>query len=61
MMEKTGYIEIKIANSNEDPDLINYQPIYDEAYLKELRSKAKNNWSGSFDPDKWLTRGGYGI
>ncbi|SIN67581.1 hypothetical protein [Chitinophaga niabensis] len=42
-------------------ELINYQPAYDEDYLKELRSKAKNNWSGSIDPDKWLReiRGGY--
>lgn len=42
-------------------ELINYQPTYDEEYLKELRSRAKNNWLGSIDADEWLReiRGGY--
>jgi len=34
---------------------------YNEQYLKELRAKAKKNWLGKIDPDKWLKqiRGGY--
>lgn len=42
-------------------DLINYQPKYDEDYLKTLREKAKKNWLGAINPDEWLNeiRGGY--
>ena len=42
-------------------ELVDYQPKYDELYLKALRDKAKKSWLGSIDPDKWLNeiRGGY--
>lgn len=42
-------------------ELVDYQPKYDEEYLKSLREKAKKNWLGSIDPDNWLhdIRGGY--
>lgn len=42
-------------------ELIEYQPKYDEDYLKKLRSKAKENWLKSINPDDWLKelRGGY--
>jgi len=42
-------------------ELIDYQPKYDEQYLKGLRDKAKKNWLGSIDPNSWLReiRGGY--
>lgn len=42
-------------------ELVDYQPKYDEKYLKALRDKAKKSWLGSIDPDKWLKeiRGGY--
>jgi hypothetical protein len=42
-------------------ELVDYQPKYDEQYLKALRDKAKNSWLGGIDPDKWLKeiRGGY--
>ncbi|MBK9292122.1 MAG: hypothetical protein IPM52_10930 [Bacteroidetes bacterium] len=42
-------------------ELVEYQPIYDEAYLKNLRDKAKKSWLGTIDPDKWLNelRGRY--
>ncbi|MGN6492179.1 MAG: hypothetical protein ACTHLE_09310 [Agriterribacter sp.] len=42
-------------------ELVDYYPKYDEAYLKELRSKAKKNWLGNIDADSWLRniRGGY--
>ncbi len=42
-------------------DLIDYQPSYDDLYLKELRNKAKKSWIGKINPDKWLNdiRGGY--
>lgn len=42
-------------------ELIDYQPKYDEQYLKSLREKAKRSWLGSVDPDSWLReiRGGY--
>lgn len=41
--------------------LVEYQPKYDETYLKALRDKAKKSWLASIDPDKWLreVRGGY--
>lgn len=39
-----------------------YDPSYDEAYLKTLRERAKKNWVGKIDPDEWLKelREGYG-
>lgn len=42
-------------------ELVDYQPKYDEQYLKALRDKAKKSWLGRIDPDKWLNeiRGGY--
>jgi len=42
-------------------ELIDYQPKYDELYLKGLREKAKKSWLGSINPDEWLKeiRGGY--
>lgn len=42
-------------------ELVDYQPKYDETYLKTLRDKAKKSWLGGIDPDKWLKeiRGGY--
>lgn len=42
-------------------ELVDYQPKYDEQYLKVLREKAKKSWLGSINPDKWLKeiRGGY--
>lgn len=42
-------------------ELVDYQPKYDEQYLKSLREKAKKNWLGTISPDNWLNeiRGGY--
>jgi hypothetical protein len=42
-------------------ELVDYQPKYDEIYLKALREKARKSWLGTVDPDKWLKeiRGGY--
>src|SRR5690554_1079343 len=42
-------------------ELVDYQPTYDEQYLKSLRDKAKRSWLSNSDPDKWLKeiRGGY--
>ncbi len=42
-------------------ELIDYQPRYDEVYLKALRNKAKKSWLGNIDPDSWLNeiRGHY--
>lgn len=42
-------------------ELIDYQPKYDEEYLKLLREKAKKNWLGNVDVDNWLKeiRGNY--
>lgn len=42
-------------------ELVDYQPTYDEQYLKSLRDKAKRSWLSNIDPDKWLKeiRGGY--
>lgn len=42
-------------------ELIDYQPKYDEQYLKGLRDRAKKNWLGTINPDEWLReiRGGY--
>ncbi len=42
-------------------ELIEYQPDYDEQYLKRLRDKAKKNWLSSIKPESWLSevRGGH--
>ncbi len=42
-------------------ELVDYQPKYDESYLKLLRDKAKKSWLGNINPDNWLKeiRGGY--
>lgn len=42
-------------------DLIDYNPIYDENYLKNLRSKAKKSWLSDINADEWLQqiRGSY--
>ncbi len=41
-------------------ELIDYNPDYDESYLKKLITKAKNSWKG-VDTDRWLIdlRGDY--
>ena len=41
--------------------LLDYQPRYDEDYLKGLRDKAKKSWLGKVNPEVWLKeiRGGY--
>ena len=42
-------------------ELVDFQPQYDEQYLRELRDRAKKSWLGSISPDNWLReiRGGY--
>ncbi len=42
-------------------ELVDYQPKYDEQYLKTLRDKAKKSWFGNINADNWLKeiRGGY--
>jgi hypothetical protein len=42
-------------------ELIDYNPKYDEDYLKKLRKKAKKSWIGKIDANIWLNdiRGGY--
>ncbi|MDD3739604.1 MAG: hypothetical protein PHH30_00045 [Bacteroidales bacterium] len=42
-------------------ELVDYQPKYDEKYLKSLRDKAKKSWLGTINPDNWLNniRGRY--
>lgn len=42
-------------------ELVDYEPKYDEEYLKALRDKAKKNWLGHINPETWLKeiRGGY--
>jgi hypothetical protein len=42
-------------------DLIDYQPKYDEVYLRQLRDKAKTSWLGNINSENWLReiRGGY--
>lgn len=41
--------------------LVDYQPKYDEEYLKTLRDKAKKSWIGDINPESWLKeiRGGH--
>ena len=55
---ETGEIDKSTLNFVE---LIDYQPKYDEQYLKSLRERAKKNWLGKVNPDNWLNeiRGGY--
>jgi hypothetical protein len=55
---ETGEID---KNSLRFVELVDYQPKYDELYLKSLRDKAKKNWLGNIDSEKWLLqiRGGY--
>lgn len=54
----TGEIDTSTLNFVE---LIDYQPLYDEVYLKSLRDKAKNSWLIKVDADQWLKgiRDGY--
>ncbi len=42
-------------------ELVDYQPKYDEQYLKALRDKARKSWLGNINPDNWLKeiRGAY--
>jgi hypothetical protein len=42
-------------------ELVDYQPKYDDAYLRTLRDKAKKSWLGKINPDTWLNeiRGSY--
>jgi hypothetical protein len=35
-------------------ELVDYQPKYDELYLKTLRDRAKNSWLDGINPDNWL-------
>ena len=35
-------------------EFVDYSSKYDEAYLKELRDRAKNNWLGEINADVWL-------
>jgi hypothetical protein len=43
--------------------LVDYQPKYDDTYLKNLRDKAKKSWLGNVNADNWLKeiRGGYDV
>ncbi|MCX8472475.1 MAG: hypothetical protein ORN85_02375 [Sediminibacterium sp.] len=34
--------------------LVEYQPKYDDIYLKNLRDKAKKSWLGNINTDNWL-------
>lgn len=42
-------------------ELVDFEPKYDEQYLKQLRDKAKKSWLGDINADNWLKeiRGGY--
>jgi len=53
----TGEVDTKSLKLVE---LIDYNPKFDNDYLKTLINKAKNNWKG-IDADEWLLnlRGGY--
>jgi len=55
---ETGEIDVSTLKFIE---LVDYQPKYDEVYLKTLRDKAKKSWLGSINPDNWLKeiRGSY--
>ncbi len=56
---ETGEIDI---HSLKYLELVAYQPKYDTDYLKNLRTKATNNWLKNINPDEWLSeiRGSYG-
>lgn len=55
---ETGEID---TSSLKFVELIEYQPMYDEQYLKKLRERAKKSWLGSINSENWLKeiRGGY--
>lgn len=55
---ETGEID---TSSLKFVELVDYNPRYDEDYLKGLREKARHNWRGDMDAEKWLRdlRGGY--
>lgn len=55
---ETGEIDTTSLNFVE---LVDFDSVYNENYLKKLREKAKNSWLGKIDADEWLTqiRGGY--
>jgi hypothetical protein len=55
---ETGEIDV---SSLKFIELVDYQPKYDEKYLKALRDKAKKSWLGTINPEDWLKeiRGGY--
>lgn len=36
-------------------ELIDYQPKYDEDYLRAIRKKAVNSWLNDIDPDKYIS------
>ena len=42
-------------------ELVDFEPKYDEQYLKKLRDKAKKSWLGNIDANNWLKeiRGSY--
>lgn len=42
-------------------EFIDFEPKYDEQFLKKLRDKAKKSWLGNTNPESWLReiRGGY--
>lgn len=54
----TGEID---ASSLKFIELVDYQPKYDDMYLKGLRDKAKKSWLEDINPENWLKeiRGGY--
>jgi len=55
---ETGEIDIQSLKFLE---LLDYQPKYDELYLKHLRDKAKKSWLEGVNADSWLKeiRGSY--
>lgn len=48
---ETGEIDTSSLNFIE---LIDYEPKYDEKYLKSLREKAKKSWLGKINSELWL-------
>ncbi len=48
---ETGEID---ASTLKFIELVDYQPKYDEQYLKSLRDRAKKSWLGGINPDNWL-------
>lgn len=57
---ETGEID---TSSLDFIELIDYEPKYDEKYLKTLRDRAKKNWLGKTNPEIWLlqVREGYEV